>query len=78
MKLVVTTKSVNDKLEYMAALSTLPIAEFKDIDKIKNGMYRKLTKNMATFQTYPGFEDSNDTKITAFGRTIECQDSSQG
>ena len=50
-KLMVASKSVHAKLGYKAALSTLSLAEYRDIDKILNGMYRRITKNMPTFPT---------------------------
>ena len=48
---MMASRSVNLKLGYKAALSTLSLAEYRDIDKVMNGMYRRITKNMPTFPT---------------------------
>ena len=50
-KLIVASKSMNNKLDYKAALSTLSMSEYRGIDKILNGMYRKIIKDMVTFPT---------------------------
>ena len=43
------TKRVNAKLDYKAVLSSLSLLECREIDKIINGMDRKITKDMAAF-----------------------------
>ena len=50
-KLMVASRSVNLKLGYKAALSTLSLAEYRGIDNVMNGMYRRVTKNLVTFPT---------------------------
>ena len=49
-KLMVASKSINAKLGYKAALSTLSLSEYRDIDKVMNGMYRKVTKSWPHFR----------------------------
>ena len=45
--MMATSLSVNLKLGFKAALSTLSLAEFMDKENVMNGMYRRITKNMA-------------------------------
>ena len=39
---------VTAKLRYKVLLSTLSLSKYRDINKVMNGIYRKITKNMVT------------------------------
>ena len=63
-KLMLTSRIVNLKLCYKAARSTRSPAEYRDIDKVMNGMYRRITKNIASFPTALLYADR---KLWGFG-----------